>query len=115
MVPAMRLRASYHIVEPAVAEAHVAVLEQTVRRVHQEIPSDHLGRNAKREEASGDDAPASHDTDASLSATLFASIPDPVDASVRTEDQHAMHVLGEHQRVLPVVPVELARMLRAFG
>ena len=49
-MPAMRLGAADHVVQPAVAQAQVAVLEEAVHGVQQEIAADHLGSDAEQQE-----------------------------------------------------------------
>jgi hypothetical protein len=52
-MPAMRFRAADQIVEPAIAQAQVAMLKKTVSRVQQEIPGEHFGPDAEQQKWHG--------------------------------------------------------------
>ena len=50
VVPAVGFRAADQIVEPSVAQPHIAVLKEAVDRVEQEVPGDYLRRHSEQQE-----------------------------------------------------------------
>ncbi len=50
VVPAVRLRAADHVVEPSIAQLHVAVLEESVHRINQEVAGKGFRRHAQQQE-----------------------------------------------------------------